>query len=90
MKVIALVESNKYICEVTHREIEKFLNLYYGKMSHLKTNDVVDLEKGYNFHNETTEALKKTRDFIDSNKNIIDSIMSGFRMLDNLQNSTEE
>ena len=47
MKVIAKVDSDKYICEVDHAEIEKFMDLYYGKMKKL---NVLNNEIFYNFY----------------------------------------
>lgn len=77
MKIIGIGEKNKYICEVSHEELEKFLNLYYNKLSTLKHGDTIDLGKGYDFHIKIEDALKKTKEFIKSNSDIISAITSG-------------
>ena len=77
MNVIATIDKETYICSITHKELEQFLNLYYNKMERLKVGDAVDLGKGYKFHNDAEAALKKTREFIDSNKGIVTAIMNG-------------
>ena len=81
MKVIGKIDADMYICAVSHTEIEKFLNLYYNKLERLKTGDEVDLGKGYNFRQETERALKTTREFIESNKEVIEAIISGISIM---------
>lgn len=83
MKVIAVKSENyskSYICEVTHQELEKFLNLYFGKLDVLKDGDVIDLGKGYDHASEIKSAMKKTQDFIDSHPKIIKSILMGIEI----------
>ena len=77
MKIIGKGSGGTYICEVSHTEIEKFLNLYYGKMKHMKPGDDVDLGKGYQFHHDTVAALKKTDEFLQANKEVVAAITSG-------------
>ncbi len=79
MKVIAMGDGH-YVCTVDHTELEKYMNLYFGKMPNLKIGDVVDLGKGYSFHHDTKDALRKTEEFIKSNKQIIDAITSGISL----------
>lgn len=79
MKVIALVERQKYICEVGHYELEKFLNLYYGKMQELRVGENIDLGKGHNFATEAADALKKTREFIQANQQVVTAILNGLQ-----------
>lgn len=81
MKVIGKIENKQYICEVSHRELEKLLNLYYNKMEELKVGDEIDLGKGYDFMNETKEALSITKKFIDGNKKVIESIFNGINVM---------
>lgn len=71
-----------YLCEVSHSEIEKFLNRYYNDMKKLERGDSIDLGKGYDFHRDTQEAIKKTADFINSNQKIVTAIIQGFTMLE--------
>ena len=77
MKIIGTGSGDTYICEVSHTEIEKFLNLYYGKMKHMKPGDDVDLGKGYQFHHDTMNALRKTDEFLQANKDVVSAITSG-------------
>ena len=80
MKVIGKSE-NGYLCDVTHNELEKFLNLYYNKMKELKIGEFIDLGKGYDFLKDANDALKETQRFIESNKRIIQCILSGIEFM---------
>ena len=80
MKVIARKNSGSslsYICEVSHTELEKFLNLYYGKFNQLKEGDEIDLAKSYDFASDTRQALQTTENFINDHKTVIKSILKG-------------
>jgi hypothetical protein len=81
MKVLGEGKNNSYICEISHTELEKFMNQYYGKMKSLKIGEEVNLGEGYDFYIDTKAALKETSDFIKANSKIIDAIMNGFRVL---------
>jgi hypothetical protein len=83
MKVIgkAGVYGDIYICEVSHSEIERFLNLYYNKLGKLKVGQEVDLAAGYEFHHKTAEALKKTQDFIKSHADVVRAITDGLLII---------
>lgn len=81
MKVIGKVDGDVYICQVSHREIEKFMDLYYNKMGYLAVGDEVDLGKGYDFFQDTKGALKKTEEFIKSNKEVIEMIVTGISLM---------
>ncbi len=78
MKVIGKVDRTKYLVEIDHIEIEKFLNLYYKKMEQLQVGDEVDLGKGYDWYQETKKALNTTIDFFKSNAKTIDVITKAF------------
>lgn len=65
MKVIAKANDSTYICEVSHTELEKFLNKYYGDLPKLPVGDSVNLGQGYDFAariesacNRMAEAMK--------------------------------
>lgn len=81
MKVIAKIDSDVYLCQVRHAEIEKYLGLYYNKMGTLKVGDEVDMGQGYNFFHQTQDALKKTEEFITSNKKVIEMIVTGISVM---------
>ena len=77
MKIIGIIERDRYICEVSHSEIEKHMGLYYGNMKTPTVGDVIDLGKGYDFAADVKSAMKKTSEFIESNKKIITAILNG-------------
>ena len=62
MKVIAKASESKYLCEVSHDELEKFLNQYYGKLGKLSVGQEVDLGQGYNFASRIEAACKDMAD----------------------------
>lgn len=80
MKVIGKTEHD-YICEVSHHELEKFMNLYYNKLNKLKIGDQLDLATGYDFETKTLNALKKTEDFISANKEVVEAILNGISVI---------
>lgn len=77
MNIIGVAQDDTYICQISHKEIEKFLNLYYNKLGRIKVGDCVDLGRGYDFHADTINALKKTEEFVRGNKQIIEAITEG-------------
>ena len=77
MKFIGEAGRGKYICEVSHTELEKFLGLYYGKMKEIRVGDEIDLGAGHNHAAEISDAMRKTREFIESNSKIIEAILNG-------------
>ncbi len=91
MKVIGKTEKN-YICEVSHTEIEKFLNQYYSdpRLSRLKIGEIVNLGKGYDWCRDTESALRETKTFIEKNKKIVKIIMEGFSILGELSEKEQE
>lgn len=80
MKVIGSGGNGKYICEVSHLELEKFLDLYYGKQKRLEVGDEVDLSKGYNHAADVEKALQSTRSFIQDNQATVTAIINGLRI----------
>jgi hypothetical protein len=88
MKIIGIVSESrfdrrKYICEVSHSEIEKFLNLYYDKLERLSAGDTVDLGTGYDFHDDIKTALETTKKFIKDNQKTVNAIMNGLTVVAN-------
>ena len=59
MKVIAKANDSTYLCEVSHSEIEKFLNQYYGKQPKLSVGDSVNLGQGYDFAARIEDACNR-------------------------------
>lgn len=62
MKVIAKASESRYICEVSHEELEKFLNKYYGKLQKLSVGEEVNLGQGYDFASRIESACQKMVD----------------------------
>ncbi|MCK5604605.1 hypothetical protein KAR91_22140 [Candidatus Pacearchaeota archaeon] len=77
MKVIGTGVDGKYICEVSHTEIEKFQNLYFGKVERLSIGDEVDFGAGYDFSSDIQSAFQKTKAFLEANGEIVNAIMNG-------------
>ena len=77
MKVIAKIKSRKYVCEVTHGEIEKFTENFFNKITPLEVGDNFDLGAGYDHLREIRSAMEQTKKFIKANKTIIEAITNG-------------
>lgn len=77
-------DSEIYIMEVEHRELEKFMGLYYGKMDRIKVGDVVDLASGHDHAGDIREAFAKTQAFIEANAKTINAINNGLTVLKNI------
>ncbi|OHD24889.1 MAG: hypothetical protein A2Y38_16285 [Spirochaetes bacterium GWB1_59_5] len=90
MKIIAHIEDETFVCSVTKKEIEQFLNLYYNKMGKLKVGDEVDLGQGYKFHQEAIDAMKKTDAFLSANKSVMEAIFKGISIVSLEKNCPEE
>lgn len=58
MKVLALVDSDTYLVEVSHSEIEKVFDKYYGKLDKLKVGAKIDLSEGYEFRTDIKAACR--------------------------------
>lgn len=58
VKVIAKVSDSKYLCEVSHEELEKFLGQYYGNLDKLTVGQEVNLGKGHDFAVRIEAACK--------------------------------
>lgn len=66
MKVIAKASEGNYICAVTHEELEKFLNQYYGNLAKLSVGQEVNLGQGYNFAARIERACSQMADAMKS------------------------
>jgi len=74
MKILGISENGKYIAEVTHTEIEQYLDLYYGHLEKLSVGKEIDLGNGYKHYENTKRALEKTQDFFKANIENINAI----------------
>lgn len=77
MKVLGTAGDGKYLCEISHNEIDKFLGTYCGNTRKLSVGQEVDLGKGYDYKRDIDAALCTTKKFIEGNRKIIDAIMNG-------------
>ena len=77
MKVIAKVSANHYVCEVFHQEIEKYLNLYYGKMKQLDIGNIIDLSKGYDWESNISSAVNKMEELVNSAEKVTEALKLG-------------
>lgn len=72
MKIIAVVEAReKYIAEISHDELEKFMNKYYGNMKGLQVGSELDLGKGYDFLRETREVCSSVKDIVEKSSEYV-------------------
>lgn len=62
MKVIAKASESKYLCEVSHDELEKFMGKYYGKLEKLNVGQELHLGLGYDFATRIEHACKQMRE----------------------------
>lgn len=62
MKVIAKASDSKYLCEVSHDELEKFMGQYYGKLVKLSVGAELNLGQGYDFSGRIETACKQMAD----------------------------
>jgi len=58
MKVIGKTKEG-YICEISHSELEKVLDKYYGHLKPLDVGSDIDLSQGYSFRNDINATCKK-------------------------------
>jgi len=78
MKVLAKIESGKFLCEVSDHELRKFMKTF-GNFQ-MRVGENIDLTKGYDFASDAIEAMKKTNEFVSSNKTIIKTIIKGINI----------
>ncbi|MDR7094131.1 hypothetical protein [Hydrogenophaga laconesensis] len=65
MKVIAKISEGRYMCEVSHEELEKCLDKYYGNMGKLSVGDSLNLGQGYDFAVRIESACKKMAEAVE-------------------------
>lgn len=64
MKVIAKVNDSIYLAEVSHTELEKVTDKYYGNMKRLEVGATMNLGAGHDFRNEIKSACKQMTDAV--------------------------
>jgi hypothetical protein len=57
--------SHGYICNVSHDELEKLVDKYYGKLKRLEVGSKMDLGAGYDFRSQIQSAC---RGMVDASK----------------------
>lgn len=80
MKVIAKIKDGKFLCEVTNYEIKEFMNTFNDRNLDMRVGGEIDLSKGYDFARDAIDAMKKTNDFISSNRDVIRTIFEGIKI----------
>jgi hypothetical protein len=58
MRIIGKVNDDVYLAQVSHTELEKAADLYYGKMPKLRVGVTMDLAAGHDFRSEIKEACR--------------------------------
>jgi len=58
MKILARV-GNGYIAQVSHVELEKVLDRYYGKLQQLEPQEEINLGQGYDFRSDIKQVCEK-------------------------------
>lgn len=59
MKIIGKANSDTYLVQVSHTELEKVFDKYYGKLPKLEVGQELDLGEGYNFRSDIQEACRE-------------------------------
>jgi len=80
MEVIAKVDSDEYICKVSHTEIEKLLNLYYGHKDQLRIGEIINLGAGYDYYSKTKKILGDAQKLFEVNEDNINHMIELFKM----------
>jgi len=78
MKVLAKIQSGTFLCEVSDHELRKFMRTF-GNFG-MGVGEEIDLAKGYDFASDAIGAMKKTNEFISSNKEVIKTVFEGIKV----------
>jgi len=78
MKVLAKIQNGTFLCEVSDHELRKFMKTFGHFV--MNVGEEIDLAKGYDFASDAIDAMKKTNDFISSNKEVIRTIFEGIKI----------
>lgn len=75
MKIIGIGNNGRYIAEVSHDEVEKVFDKYYGNLKRLQAGDEVNLGAGYDYRSSIKGACKEmvdaSRQFGSSQKSLM-------------------
>jgi hypothetical protein len=81
MRVIALKDKETYICQVSHKELEKLFN---RPQRPLQVEDFLDLGLAYDFKNELANVLYNTREYIHDNKKHVEVMANAIDYLSSI------
>lgn len=84
MKVLAKIESGKFLCEVSDYELRKFMKTF-GNFS-MDVGQDINLAEGYEFAQDAINAMRETQSFISSNQKIIETIAKGINIFSDTEN----
>lgn len=59
MKILGKVGNDSYIAEVSHTELEKVFDKYYGRLSKLDVGQEINLGTAYNFYQDIQRLTSK-------------------------------
>lgn len=90
MKVIGLDGNGQYIAIVTHDELEKCADKFYGKLDKLKVGSEFDIGAGYNFASRIQSACKSMLDAQRDFKSAQDTLTRFATMVSELPNADQE
>lgn len=62
MKIIGEAGPGHYVAIVSHDEIEKVFNKFYGKLPRIKVGEHIQLSLGYNYRGEIKDACQSMQD----------------------------
>jgi hypothetical protein len=62
MRVIGMDGQGNYIATVSHTELEKCADKYYGAMPKLSVGDTFDLGQGHDFRRQIVDTCKAMKD----------------------------
>ncbi len=85
MQVLAKVDAETFICQVKQDELEKFYNLYYGRMATLGVGQIIDLGKGYDYSAQIGQACRKMTDAMEAFSNAQKTLTAFAQMVANYE-----
>lgn len=89
MKVIGEC-SNGYIVEVSHTELEKVTDKYYGHLPHLRVGGELDLGQGYDFRYDIRQACKSMVEAMERFGRVQDSLFNFAKVVGHIPETKAE